>query len=311
VQWLRAQHGDGFELEKGDIVDARAVRKAMTRASEVYHLSAQVAVTTSLDAPLQDFDINARGTLNVLEAARAQRDPPPIIFTSTNKVYGALTDIALVKESRRYLPADPRLRESGIDESRPLDFHSPYGCSKGAADQYVLDYARCFGLRTVVFRMSCIYGPHQYGNEDQGWVAHFMIRAFEGQPITIYGDGCQVRDVLFVEDLVEAFQLAMRHIDRLAGQAFNVGGGPQNTLSLLELVETMAEQQGLKTPIRFAGWRSGDQRYFVSNPGKLAEAIGWRPRTSVPQGLRQLHDWLRTSRSEADTTQVLPKAAGQ
>src|SRR6185312_4728286 len=189
-----------------NVLDARAVRRAIERAAEVYHLAAQVAVTTSLDSPVLDFEVNARGTLNVLEAIRAREDPPPLLYTSTNKVYGALSDIDLMKEGGRYVPQDARVRASGIDEGRPLDFHSPYGCSKGAADQYVLDYARCFGLAAIVFRMSCIYGPHQCGNEDQGWVAHFLRSAREGRPLTLYGDGCQVRDVLYVEDLIEAFR---------------------------------------------------------------------------------------------------------
>src|SRR5579885_3112017 len=212
LSWLRMRHHGRLQVEIADIRDPAAVRRAVDRADRIFHFAAQVAVTTSLVDPLRDFEINVRGTLNVLEAARAKQRPTPLLFTSTNKVYGALPDVDLVRQGRRYVPADPQLA-GGIDERRPLDFHSPYGCSKGAADQYVLDYARCFGLPAVVFRMSCIYGPHQFGNEDQGWVAHFLIRALRGEPITIYGNGMQVRDILFVDDLVDAFLLAQANMD--------------------------------------------------------------------------------------------------
>ncbi|HWF99037.1 MAG TPA: NAD-dependent epimerase/dehydratase family protein [Steroidobacteraceae bacterium] len=295
LAWLRARHPGRLQVEIADVRDGPAVRRAVDRADRIFHLAAQVAVTTSLTDPLRDFEINVRGTLNVLEAARARPRPPPLLFTSTNKVYGALPDVELERRDRRYVPADPRLAATGIDEGRPLDFHSPYGCSKGAADQYVLDYARCFAVPAVVFRMSCIYGPHQCGTEDQGWVAHFLMRARERGMLTIYGDGCQVRDVLYVDDLVDAMLLAMRGIDRLAGQAFNIGGGPGNSLSLLELLDMMAGRLGLAVRMEQADWRSGDQRYYVTNSGKFSAATGWSPTICAAEGVARLHDWLVSS----------------
>src|SRR5229473_1426803 len=223
----------------------------------------QVAVTTSVTDPRTDFDINALGTLNVLEAARLAGRRPPIVTTSTNKVYGELEQVAVVEERRRYRFAD---RPDGISEDQPLDFHSPYGCSKGAADQYVRDYARIYGLPTVVFRMSCIYGPRQFGTEDQGWVAHFVISALTGKPITIYGNGKQVRDVLFVDDLVRAFRLAADNIDTVAGEVFNIGGGPPNTLSVWdEFGELLRGLTNRTITVEFEDWRPGDQPCYVSN----------------------------------------------
>ncbi|HXS20123.1 MAG TPA: NAD-dependent epimerase/dehydratase family protein [Steroidobacteraceae bacterium] len=309
LAWLRTRHPGRLQVEIADIRDPSAVGRAVARADRIFHFAAQVAVTTSLTDPLRDFEINARGTLNVLEAARARPRPPPVLFTSTNKVYGALPDVELEQCRRRYVPADPRLAAEGIDEGRPLDFHSPYGCSKGAADQYVLDYTRCFGLPAVVFRMSCIYGPHQCGTEDQGWVAHFLAKAREQGPLTIYGDGRQVRDVLFVEDLVDALLLAMRGIDRLAGQAFNIGGGPANALSLLELLDLMSERLELPVRVEHAGWRSGDQRYYVSDSGKFSAATGWVPAISVAEGVTRLHDWLAADRPQAMAAGVESRAA--
>jgi CDP-paratose 2-epimerase len=263
----------------------------------VFHLAAQVAVTTSLVDPAADFEVNVRGTLNVLEAVRAQEQPPPLFFTSTNKVYGGMEDVPLRLAGRRYEPVDPALAARGFAEDRRLDFHSPYGCSKGAADQYVLDYARSYGLRTVVFRMSCIYGPHQFGTEDQGWVAHFLIQALAERPITLYGDGMQVRDVLYFDDLVRAFLLAEERIDELAGRAFNMGGGPGQTLSLLELVDSIAELHGERPEVCFESWRTGDQRYYVSDHRAFSRATGWRPHVSVKEGIGRLYNWLMESRA--------------
>lgn len=291
LAWLRARYPDRLQVEIADVRDMAAVRAAVERADRVFHLAAQVAVTTSLLDPLRDFDINVRGTLNVLEAARSRPRPPPLLLTSTNKVYGALPDVALERQGRRYAPLDARLAAAGLDERRPLDFHSPYGCSKGAADQYFLDYARCFGLTTVVFRMSCIYGPHQCGTEDQGWVAHFLMCARAHEMLTIYGDGCQVRDILYVEDLVDALLLAMRGSERLAGQAFNIGGGPANSVSLLELMDLMSGQLGLELRVQHADWRSGDQRYYVTDSAKFAAATGWSPAISVTDGISRLQAW--------------------
>lgn len=299
LAWLRTRHPGRLQVEIADIRDPSAVRRAVERADRIFHFAAQVAVTTSLTDPLRDFEINARGTLNVLEAARTRQRPPPLLYTSTNKVYGALPDVKLERQERRYVPVDPRLA-GGIDERRPLDFHSPYGCSKGAADQYVLDYARCFGVPAAVFRMSCIYGPHQCGTEDQGWVAHFLMRAREQGTLTIYGDGCQVRDILFVEDLVDALLLAMRGIDRLAGQAFNIGGGPANALSLLELLDLISARLGLEVRVEHAGWRSGDQRYYVTDSSRFTAATGWSPAVSAAAGVARLHEWLGSRTLGAD-----------
>jgi CDP-paratose 2-epimerase len=292
LHWLQTQHPDSVEVQVADIRDADAVAHAVERADTIYHFAAQVAVTTSLDDPVQDFEINTRGTLNVLEAMRQRRRPPPLVVTSTNKVYGALDDVQLTRHAQRYVPVSADLRSRGISESRSLDFHSPYGCSKGAADQYVLDYVRSYGLPALVFRMSCIYGPHQFGNEDQGWVAHFLLRARERQPIAIFGDGCQVRDVLYVEDLVDALTLASANVQRLKGQAFNIGGGPRNTLSLLELVDLMKERFGNRVDLQFSAWRRGDQRYYVTDTGRFEAATGWRPSVSPQVGLERLQEWL-------------------
>jgi CDP-paratose 2-epimerase len=299
ARWLREQHGSRVHLEQGDIRDAEAVRRVVAEAGEIYHFAAQVAVTTSLLSPVEDFEVNARGTLNVLEAMRSLDKPPPLLFTSTNKVYGGLEDLSLRTRGGRYEPCDDGVRAHGVGEERTLDFHSPYGCSKGAADQYVIDYARTTGLQTVVFRMSCIYGPHQFGTEDQGWVAHFLLRALENRPISIYGDGMQVRDVLFVDDLVDAMLLARENIHRLAGQAFNIGGGPGHTLSLLELTEQIGALEGRMPTVEFGSWRTGDQRYYVSDTRKFQRATGWVPRMDAADGVRALHAWLRASRGPA------------
>ena len=296
ARWLREMHGDLVEIEVADVRDASRLRQAVRGAAQVFHLAAQVAVTTSLLDPVEDFEVNARGTLNLLEAVRACDAPPPLIFTSTNKVYGGLPDIGLRVRGARYEPEDSGVRAHGVGEARPLDFHSPYGCSKGAADQYVLDYARTYGLPAVVFRMSCIYGPHQFGTEDQGWVAHFLIRALEGKSITLYGDGRQVRDILFVEDLVNAFVLAQEDMEALSGEAFNIGGGASNTVSLLDLLGLIGEAYGRAPEVRFADWRPGDQRYYVSDTRKFQAATGWAAQTDVVRGIKRLAHWLCEAR---------------
>lgn len=295
AEWLRQTYPNRLELVVGDVRDGSALREALRGVDHAVHLAAQVAVTTSLREPMADFDVNAHGTLTLLEAIRMCPKPPSLIFTSTNKVYGALDDVELEAETLRYAPRDPLLRERGIGETRPLDFHSPYGCSKGAADQYVLDYARSYDLRTVVLRMSCIYGPHQNGNEDQGWVAHLVRRAMTDGRVTIFGDGRQVRDVLYVEDLLDAFELAWRHIDALSGRAFNIGGGPRHTLSLLELVDSLQAMRDAPLEVLFEDWRIGDQRYYVSDTGRFEQATEWRAGTTPERGLVQLREWLETS----------------
>lgn len=292
LQWLCMRYGSRVRVCVADLCDTSALRDAVCQASQVFHFAAQVAVTSSVLDPKKDFEVNALGTLHLLEALRQLKQPPPLVFTSTNKVYGNLQDGALRKHGRRYEPADRVLRLVGMNEDRPLAFYSPYGCSKGAADQYVLDYARIYGLPAVVFRMSCIYGPHQCGTEDQGWVAHFLMRALARKPITLYGNGLQVRDVLFVDDLVHALLLAQTHMPTLAGRVFNIGGGTANSTSLLEMLGLIAELHGQKPVIRFAAWRTGDQKYYASDIRRFSAATGWAPQVSVRQGVAALYAWL-------------------
>jgi CDP-paratose 2-epimerase len=295
LAWLRRAHPDRIVGEIGDVLDVTSLTNAVRSACQIFHFAAQVAVTTAMLDPQKDFAVNAIGTLNLLEAIRACNTPPPLVYTSTNKVYGAVDDLPLETRPSRYgLPPDSD--RHGIDESRPLDFHTPYGCSKGTADQYVLDYARSYGLPAVVFRMSCIYGPHQFGTEDQGWVAHFLLRALAGKPITLYGDGRQVRDILFIDDLVDAFLIAQKEMPRLRGQAFNIGGGVGNSVSLLELIDRIAEIQGRRPTFLRRPWRQGDQRYYVSDHGRFSSATGWQPRISAEEGVARLDAWLRDSR---------------
>ncbi len=292
LAWLKAVHGDLVAAQVADVRDARAVADAVRGADMVFHLAAQVAVTTSVADPRTDFEVNAAGTLNVLEAVRGLDAPPPLVFTSTNKVYGKLGDLALVEQATRYAPADAGVAWQGVSEDRPLDFYSPYGCSKGAADQYVLDYARIYGLPAVALRMSCIYGPHQCGTEDQGWVAHFLISAMEGRGLTIFGNGKQVRDVLWVEDLVDAFLLAVEHIGSLRGKAFNIGGGPGNSVSLVELLAMMRDLGLPPAVVAHGQGRPGDQAWFVADTRGFGRVTGWRPRTGVAQGVAALAEWL-------------------
>jgi nucleoside-diphosphate-sugar epimerase len=286
----RYRHISSVEITKGSIDESTA--------SAVFHFAAHMAVTTSLMNPRLDFEVNAMGTLNVLEALRSLNSPPPLIFTSTNKVYGSLGEVNLTELRTRYEPMDERQRQSGIAEDQRLDFYSPYGCSKGTADQYVLDYARLFGVSGVVFRMSCIYGPHQFGTEDQGWVAHFLLKAAEGRPITLFGNGKQVRDILFVEDLVDALLLAREQADALAGKAFNIGGGVGNTTSLLELVSLITHLEGVTPEVEREDWRPGDQRYYVTDLSKFRRATGWAPKVGVEKGIRRLHTWMRDSQDQ-------------
>lgn len=294
LKWLKQHHKNKLNIIIADIRDRFALEQAVKNVSHVFHLAAQVAVTTSLVNPAHDYSVNARGTVNLLEAIRKSDHKPSLIFTSTNKVYGNLGDIDIVKNTTRYLPGDNFLNKNGINELRRLDFHSPYGSSKGAADQYVLDYARSFGLKNVVFRMSCIYGEHQFGTEDQGWVAHFILKALRNENIVIYGDGMQVRDVLFAEDLVEAFLLAWKDIDKFQGEAFNMGGGPRNSISLLELIDLLENLLGRPVQRSFDEWRKGDQKYYISDTSKFRNATGWKPLIPVKEGIRILYDWLNS-----------------
>ena len=304
LQWLRQQHGELLEFVRADVRDATAVQQAVAGVQQVFHFAAQVAVTTSLENPQEDFAINALGTLNVLEAARSRPVPPAIVMTSTNKVYGGLEDLELSVQGQRYLPVDPQFTANGIGESRPLDFHSPYGCSKGTADQYVVDYARSYGLTTLVFRMSCIYGPRQFGTEDQGWVAHFILRALRGERITLYGDGMQVRDVLFVDDLVDAFLLAEQNAARLKGRAFNMGGGPRNAISLQDLLDRIEQLHGKRPAVDFDAWRTGDQRYYVSDTQAFERETGWKARVAADEGIARLFDWLAERQEKRGSAKI-------
>lgn len=295
IQWLRDTYGvDSFEMIEGDVRDADAVSSAIQGAGRVLHLAAQVAVTTSVADPRTDFEINALGTLNVLEAARLSPHKPVVIYASTNKVYGDLEDVQVAEgEDSYYFPDHP----DGIAESQLMDFHSPYGCSKGAGDQYVRDYHRIFGLPTVVFRQSCIYGPHQFGIEDQGWVAWFVIAAVTGKPITIYGDGKQVRDLLFVDDLLVAYDLAAENIEKSAGQIYNIGGGRENTLSIWKEFGPLLEKElGQEIPVSREPWRPGDQRVFIADIQKASRDLGWVPEIGVESGIQKLIDWVRVNR---------------
>ncbi len=304
LAWLQRRHGSRITPVIADIRDRQAVERAAQGVAAVFHMAAQVAVTSSLDDPELDFDVNLRGTFNVLEALRRRADPPPLVFASTNKVYGALGDIPLSRDGDAYLPSDPALRARGIDEARPLSFYTPYGCSKGAADQYVLDFARSFGVPSCVLRMSCIYGPRQRGTEDQGWLAHFLYSVLAGRPISIYGDGRQVRDVLFVDDAVDAYLGAWANMGAVSGQAFNLGGGPDNAVTLLQVLAEIGEITGRTPDLRFSEWRPGDQRYFVADSRRAVSALGLGRFVPWQDGLRRLVGWVRSEQ------RVLEPASG-
>ncbi|MGB2650982.1 MAG: SDR family NAD(P)-dependent oxidoreductase, partial [Candidatus Omnitrophota bacterium] len=286
LEWLKSLGGIVFI--KQDICDFTGLKAAVEKCGKIdllYHMAAQVAVTTSVAEPRSDFEKNALGTFNVLEAVRLAGLDPVIIFASTNKVYGEMTDLGVEEVEGKYQYSN---MPDGIPESRGLDFHSPYGCSKGCADQYVIDYSRIYGLRTVCMRQSCIYGPRQFGVEDQGWVAWFTIAAALGVPVTIYGDGKQVRDILHVDDLIASFHAAYENIDRVKGMAFNVGGGPENQMSLLELVAILEEKLGKKIEPSFDSWRPGDQKIYVSNIDKAKQYLGWMPAVDKVKGVDML-----------------------
>jgi CDP-paratose 2-epimerase len=292
LAWLRRRF-NRLHFVQDDVRDIEAIKDVVADVDVIYHLAGQVAVTSSVSDPRSDFETNALGTFNVLEAARESGRQPIIVFTSTNKVYGGMENVPVVEGQSRYTFAEC---PNGISETQPLDFHSPYGCSKGAADQYVRDYSRIYGLPTVVFRMSCIYGPRQFGTEDQGWVAHFIISVLTGRSITIYGNGKQVRDLLFVDDLVRAFRLAVDRIDRTAGEVFNIGGGPSNTVSVwAEFGELVTELAGRDVLVNFDGWRPGDQPCYVSDIRKVSALLGWRPLIDKETGVRRLWQWVSSN----------------
>lgn len=296
LAWLRKlPAASRFSFVKGDIrSDQKLLAKTFRSADVILHLAAQVAVTTSVVDPRTDFGINALGTFNVLEAARRSPQKPILLYSSTNKVYGGMGDIKVKSANNRYQYRD---LPYGIPETRILDFHSPYGCSKGCADQYVRDYARIYGLRTIVFRQSCIYGYRQFGVEDQGWVAWFTIAGLFNKKLTIYGDGKQVRDVLFIDDLVAAYDAAIRKINVTAGKVYNVGGGPQNQMSLLELIAFLEKFYHKKIPYSFADWRPGDQPVFVCDIRRARKDFGWQPRVPVALGVKKLSQWVKANRA--------------
>jgi CDP-paratose 2-epimerase len=304
LQWLKDRHGSRITSIVADTRDEDEVVRAAAEAKAVYHMAAQVAVTTSLVDPRDDFEINVKGTINVLDAIRVRPEPVPVIFASTNKVYGDLGDLECDCAGDRYVPLS-QVAGLGISEARSLDFHTPYGCSKGSADQYVLDYARSFSIPTAVFRMSCIYGRRQMGTEDQGWVAHFLIRALAGEPITIYGDGRQVRDILDVADAVDAYVRALERIHTVKGRAFNLGGGPDNAISLLELIREIETITGREVQLQFEDWRQGDQRWYVSDTSAATKALGLGRPLPWRKGVASLAEWLASEH----TGQLRPQHA--
>ena len=297
LDWLHAEHGsERLSVVEADIRDDARLTAGVAAAAPdvVLHLAGQVAVTQSVVDPRGDFESNALGTFNLLEAVRHGAPGAAVLYASTNKVYGGMEDVGIVRAGDRYGYAD---YPHGIPESFPLDFHSPYGCSKGAGDQYMRDYARIYGLRTLVLRQSCIYGRRQFGVEDQGWVAHFVIATVLNRPIAIYGDGMQVRDVLYVDDLLAAYQAGIDRMDDLRGEVLNLGGGPDNTLSVWgefgPLLEGLA---GRPIPVQYGAWRPGDQRVFVADIRRAEALLGWQPRVSPAEGVARLYEWVAANR---------------
>jgi CDP-paratose 2-epimerase len=299
LAWLRERHPGRVRPVVADLRDTAALRRVVDDADVVFHLAAQVAVTTSLADPMLDFEVNLRGTVQLLDLVRQRGGMVPVIFASTNKVYGDLADVALELHGESYRPREPDMR-GGVSEARRLDFHTPYGCSKGAADQYVLDYGRSFGVPTAVLRMSCIYGRRQMGNEDQGWVAHFLRSALRGKPISIFGDGCQVRDILDVADAVDAYVAVWQRIDRVRGRAFNLGGGPDNAVSLRQVLAHIETVIRRPVAVEFFDWRPGDQRYYVSDVRAATTALGLRPPLPWRAGVAALAESFQSSRQTAD-----------
>jgi CDP-paratose 2-epimerase len=295
LKWLTETHGEkSFHLVEGDVRNAPLLADTAKAADVIVHLAAQVAVTTSVVDPRDDFEINAQGTFNVVEAARLSERNPILLYASTNKVYGGMDDVEVVEDASRWRYKDLPF---GAPETQPLDFHSPYGCSKGTGDQYVRDYHRIYGTRSVVLRQSCIYGPRQFGVEDQGWVAWFIIAAVTGRPFSIYGDGKQVRDLLHVYDLLDAYDAAVEKIDVVQGDVFNLGGGPENTLAVwTEFGPLLEKLLGKPLPVTHGDWRPGDQKVFVADIRKAEKVLGWKPKFSVEKGVQQLFEWVSTNR---------------
>ena len=296
LKWISDETpGKRFDFIQGDVRDVDALITAVKGKDVIVHLAAQVAVTSSVVNPAYDFDVNALGTFNVMEAARKIGEKPLVIYASTNKVYGEIENISVIEGEKRYQFETLKM---GVDENQLLDFHSPYGCSKGCGDQYVRDYSRMYGLPTVVFRQSCIYGPRQFGIEDQGWVAWFIIAAVLGKPISIYGDGKQVRDVLHINDLMSAYDKAIETISVPGGDVFNIGGGPQNAIAIWrEFGPILEEIHGASIPISIGEWRPGDQRIYISDITKAKERLGWAPMIGVEEGIRDLYNWVKENKT--------------
>ncbi|HTX92762.1 MAG TPA: GDP-mannose 4,6-dehydratase [Anaerolineales bacterium] len=296
LAWLKEKYGEkSFQVVVGDVRDAAQLTVSTREADVIVHLAAQVAVTTSVVRPREDFEINAQGTFNVLEAARLNGRKPVVLYASTNKVYGGMEDVQVVERGTRWEYESLPL---GCSESQPLDFHSPYGCSKGTGDQYVRDYARIYDLPTVVLRQSCIYGPRQFGVEDQGWVAWMIIAAVTGKSITIYGDGKQIRDILYVEDLLNAYDAAIARIDQVRGRVYNLGGGPENTMSIwTEFGPLLEKQLGKPIPVGRGDWRPGDQKVFVADIRKAGGELGWSPKVGVEEGVKRLFEWVKENKA--------------
>jgi CDP-paratose 2-epimerase len=294
LAWLRSLGSITFI--HGDIRNAFDVERVVKDIGPdvVFHLAGQVAMTTSMQSPRRDFEINVLGSINVLEAVRQYAPGTAIIYASSNKVYGNLDHLDLIETETRY---QPRFLLKGVDEKTAIEFHTPYGCSKGAADQYMIDYARGFGLNTVVFRHSTIYGGRQFATYDQGWVGWFCRQALETErnpsrpPFTVSGDGKQVRDLLHVSDAVSAYVTAFEHIEEGRGQAFNIGGGIENSMSLLELLSFLEHRLGIKLNYTHLPWRQSDQKFFVADNDKAAKLLQWVPKTSKESGIQDTITW--------------------
>jgi CDP-paratose 2-epimerase len=295
---LEARHGrERLHIVSGDVRDYAALADVTQGAHAIYHLAGQVAVTRSVADPRLDFEANALGTLNALEAARHRAPDAIFLYASTNKVYGNLENLGITEEPSRYAFAD---LPHGISEAQPLDFHSPYGCSKGAGDQYARDYHRVYGLRTVVLRQSCVFGPYQSGTEDQGWLAWLILAALEDRPITIFGDGKQGRDVLFIDDLLDAYDAAVTVPSAGCGEVYNIGGGRDRSVSIwLEFGGLLQQLLGRAVRVRYAAWRPGDQRVFISDIRKAERALGWSPKVPVEEGVRRVLEWARLPEAAA------------
>lgn len=292
LKWLSKKFPRKYKFVKADIVsDQKILDRETAKNDAVLHLAAQVAVTTSILDPYHDMMVNILGTIHVLEAIRKIKGKKPsLIYASTNKVYGNLTHLKVSEKSKRYVLDD---HSNGIHENHQLDFHSPYGCSKGAAEQYVRDYSRIYGLKTVVFRQSCIYGRHQFGIEDQGWIAWFVIATLLKKPVKLYGNGKQVRDVLFVDDLVDLYYAAIKNINEVSGHIFNIGGGQSNSISILELFDTLKENHGLGVDYTHHELRAGDQKIFISDNNNIHKSIGWKPKVALREGIAELLQWTQ------------------